>query len=82
VGAGGPSCSLRDRELSTRLDGFADKLVDKFHVYGITRRGYGSSSLPASGYGAQRRGDDVLRVLHFLHLTRPVLVGHSSAEPN
>jgi pimeloyl-ACP methyl ester carboxylesterase len=48
-------------------------------VYGITRRGYGASSVPADGYEADRLGDDVLAVLDSLHLTRPVLVGHSIA---
>src|SRR5215472_11892506 len=26
------------------FDGFAEKLTDSYHVYGITRRGYGASS--------------------------------------
>jgi len=37
------------------FDGFAEKLTDSYHVYGITRRGYGASSRPASGYTEQRR---------------------------
>jgi non-heme chloroperoxidase len=44
-----------------------------------TRRGYGASSAPASGYSADQLGDDVLAVLDSLALTRPVLVGHSIA---
>jgi hypothetical protein len=28
------------------FDGFAEKLTDSYHVYGITRRGYGASSRP------------------------------------
>ena len=32
------------------FDGFAEKLTDSYHVYGVTRRGYGASSRPASGY--------------------------------
>jgi non-heme chloroperoxidase len=59
------------------FDEFAPKLTANYHVYGITRRGYGASSAPASGYGADRLGDDVLAVLDSLKLTRPVLVGHS-----
>jgi pimeloyl-ACP methyl ester carboxylesterase len=46
-------------------------------VYGITRRGYGASSAPAGGYGADRLGDDVIAVLDALKLEKPVLVGHS-----
>src|SRR5580658_6236222 len=32
------------------FDDFAPKLTPEFHVYGITRRGFGSSSAPDSGY--------------------------------
>jgi non-heme chloroperoxidase len=61
------------------FDDFAPKLTPEYHVYGITRRGYGASSAPASGYSADRRGDDVLAVLDALKIDRPVLVGHSIA---
>jgi len=60
-------------------DGFAPKLAAAYHVYGITRRGYGRSGAPASGYSADRLGDDVLTVLDALKLERPVLLGHSIA---
>src|SRR3984957_4985847 len=58
-------------------DKFAPKLIASYHVYGITRRGFGVSSAPATGYTADRLGDDVLAVLDALKLNRPVLVGHS-----
>jgi non-heme chloroperoxidase len=61
------------------FDKFAQKLTSTYHVYGITRRGYGASSAPASGYSADRLGDDVLAVLDALKLNRPVLAGHSIA---
>lgn len=61
------------------FDEFAPKLTSQYHVYGITRRGYGASSVPAAGYSADRLGDDVLAVLDTLKLDRPVLVGHSIA---
>ena len=61
------------------FDEFAPKLTPDYHVYGITRRGYGASGAPASGYSADRLGDDVLAVLDALKLDRPVLVGHSIA---
>jgi pimeloyl-ACP methyl ester carboxylesterase len=48
-------------------------------VYGISRRGYGASSSPESGYTADRLGDDVLAVIDALKLNRPVLAGHSIA---
>jgi pimeloyl-ACP methyl ester carboxylesterase len=60
-------------------DKFALKLTPSYHVYGITRRGFGASSAPATGYSADRLGDDVLAVLDSLKLNRPVLVGHSIA---
>lgn len=56
---------------------FAPKLTRDYHVYGITRRGFGASSHPASGYSADRLGDDVLAVIDALKLARPVLAGHS-----
>ena len=61
------------------FDKFAPKLTANHHVYGITRRGFGVSSAPATGYSADRLGDDVLAVLDSLKLDRPVLAGHSIA---
>ena len=61
------------------FDGFAEKLTDSYHVYGITRRGYGASSRPASGYTGQRRAEDDLYVFDALKLVAPVVVGHSVA---
>jgi non-heme chloroperoxidase len=57
----------------------APKLAKQFHVFGITRRGSGQSSAPPSGYTPKQFGDDVVAVLDSLHLTNPVLVGHSIA---
>ena len=62
------------------FDNFAPKFVPKYHAYGITRRGFGESSTPApvdSNYTANQLGDDVLKVIDVLGLSRPVLVGHS-----
>jgi non-heme chloroperoxidase len=64
------------------FDGFANKLTTTYHVYGITRRGFGASGAPtpANGnYSADRLGDDVLTVIDALKLDRPVLAGHSMA---
>src|SRR5690606_13179726 len=60
------------------FDDFAPKLTDDFHVYGITRRGFGESGF-APLAGADTFGDDVLAVLDALELESPVLVGHSIA---
>lgn len=62
------------------FDKFAPKLTARYHVYGITRRGFGASSAPSplgATYSADRLGDDVLAVLDALKSNRPVLVGHS-----
>jgi len=61
------------------FDGFGEKLTSNHHVYGITRRGFGSSSHPDTGYTNQRLADDVLEVLDSLKIVAPVLVGHSMA---
>jgi len=61
------------------FDDIAPKLATFGHVYGITRRGFGASSRPSSGYDDQRLADDVLRVLDAINIRTPVLVGHSMA---
>jgi non-heme chloroperoxidase len=61
------------------FDKVAPALTSAYHVYGITRRGFGASSVPASGYSADRLGDDVLEVMAALELIKPVLIGHSIA---
>ncbi len=61
------------------FDGFADKLSGPYHVYGITRRGFGASSHPKDGYDEQRLADDIVSVVDSLKIAPPVLVGHSIA---
>jgi pimeloyl-ACP methyl ester carboxylesterase len=64
------------------FDTIAPKLVPKYHVYAISRRGFGASSAPQprnGNYSANRLGDDVLAVIDALKLQRPVLAGHSIA---
>ena len=42
------------------FDGFAEKLTSKYHVYGITRRGFGASDSPVvsgDAYSANRLGE-------------------------
>ena len=59
------------------FDDFAPQLTNHYHVYGITRRGFGASNYTGTDYTADRLGDDVVTVLDALKLTKPVLVGHS-----
>lgn len=61
------------------FDQIAPKLTGEYHVYGITRRGFGRSSAPKSGYLADSLADDVLAVLDSLGVRRPILIGHSLA---
>lgn len=61
------------------FDNFAPKLTAHYHVYGITRRGFGASGYSATDHPADRLGDDVVEVMDALHLKRPILVGHSIA---
>jgi pimeloyl-ACP methyl ester carboxylesterase len=64
-------------------DSFAPQLAKKYHVIGITRRGFGASSAPeaavAANYDADRLGDDVISVLKQMNIEHPVLIGHSFA---
>jgi non-heme chloroperoxidase len=62
------------------FDDFAPKFTAHHHVYGITRRGFGASSVPPAtieNYDADRLGDDILVVLAALKIERPVVAGHS-----
>src|SRR6476620_5927709 len=61
------------------FDGFAYQFTDKFHVIGITRRGFGRSSQPASGYDLDTRARDYIRVLDALHIPAAHFAGHSLA---
>src|SRR5688572_28609656 len=61
------------------FDDFAPKLTGEFHVYGITRRGFGESTFAPVTSGADTFGDDVIAVLDALKLEKPVLAGHSIA---
>ena len=79
-GSGRPVVLLAGLGMTAHVfDGFAEKLTACCHVYGITRRGYGASSRPASGYTEQRRAEDDLRVFDALRLVAPVVAGHSVA---
>ncbi len=61
------------------FDDFAPKLTAEYHVYGITRRGFGASDFAVPQNPADRLGDDVATVLETLKLSGAVLVAHSFA---
>ena len=60
-------------------DQFAYQFTDRFHVIGITRRGFGRSSQPAHGYDLDTRARDDIAVLDKLNIRQAVFVGHSVA---
>jgi non-heme chloroperoxidase len=61
------------------FDEFAHQFTDRFHVIGITRRGYGRSSQPAHGYDLDTRARDDIAVLDKLNVRQAIFVGHSMA---
>ncbi len=61
------------------FDDFAPMLTPRYRVVGVTRRGHGRSSAPATGYGFARLADDVVRVIDAVGLDKPVVIGHSFA---
>jgi pimeloyl-ACP methyl ester carboxylesterase len=64
------------------FDDFALAFNDRWHVVGLSRRGFGASTLPPSSsasYTLSALGTDILRVLDHLNAPRAVLVGHSFA---
>ena len=65
------------------FDNVAPNFTDSHRVFGITRRGFGASSVPPptdENYDADKLGDDILAVIDVLDLQQPpVLVGHSIA---
>jgi pimeloyl-ACP methyl ester carboxylesterase len=60
-------------------DEWAPRLAQNHRVIAITRRGFGQSSAPATGYTTDRLAQDVLAVLRSERLARPVFVGNGLA---
>lgn len=58
---------------------FAPKFKDNFHVYAMSRRGYGGSEQTENGYGTDTLAKDILAVTKALKLDKPILIGHSIA---
>lgn len=61
------------------FDDFAPPFRDRFHVYGVTRRGFGASSQPKTGYDVATLSADLLGVLREIGIKRASFVGHSIA---
>jgi len=79
-GQGAPLVFLSGlQDVAHGFDDFAPQFTDDFHVLAITRRGYGASSQPATGYDLATRVADLRAVLDSLKLDAVILVGHSIA---
>ncbi len=79
-GSGPPLVFLSGlQDVAHGFDDFAPEFTNDHHVLAITRRGYGASSQPASGYDLAGRVADLRAVLDSLGLQRVALVGHSIA---
>lgn len=61
------------------FDEFAPRFTDRWHVLALTRRGYGESGRPETGFDTGTLADDVRGVLDSLGIARAVLTGHSVA---
>lgn len=61
------------------FDDIAPKFTDHFHVLAMTRRGFGQSDMPSTGYDVETRVADLLGFLDALHIHRVILAGHSIA---
>lgn len=62
------------------FDDFAPRFTDRFHVVALTRRGFGESDHPASGYDTPQLVEDIRQAIDALHLGRVSIVGHSIAS--
>ena len=78
-GSGPPLVLLGCYISAHSYDELSPKLTNRFHVFGVTRRGIGASDKPASGYTVQRSAADLLEVLNALKVRKPLLVGNSCA---
>ena len=59
------------------FDNFAPEFVPRFRAIGITRRGFGASDKPASGYDTVSLSRDIIAVLDSLGISRATLAAHS-----
>lgn len=77
-GAGQPIVFLAGFGNSAHVfDTFAPQFRDDFRVFGITRRGFGGSTLATSDYDNSTLVADLIAALGALQLKDPVLIAHS-----
>ena len=56
---------------------YAPRFTNSFHVYGITRRGFGRSDRTTTGFSTDTLVQDILKVMDKLSLKKVILIGHS-----
>jgi pimeloyl-ACP methyl ester carboxylesterase len=61
------------------FDEIAPSFVDKFHVMALTRRGFGETERPQTGYDTATRVEDIRAFMDVMKIQRAHLVGHSLA---
>ncbi|PCI82115.1 MAG: hypothetical protein COB20_00470 [SAR86 cluster bacterium] len=61
------------------FDDIAPRLASQYRTIALTRRGFGASSKPTSGYHISRLSEDVIEVMNAMHIEKAILVGHSLA---
>jgi len=61
------------------FDSFAPAFTNRYRVLAITRRGFGASSHPPTGYNTGTLVKDIMAVLDSLGIRRASFVGHSFA---
>jgi non-heme chloroperoxidase len=61
------------------FDDFAPRFTDRYHVVALTRRGFGESDHPATGYDIPRLVEDIRQAIDKLQLGKVALIGHSIA---
>jgi len=61
------------------FDEIAPSFTDRYHVIGLTRRGFGETARPATGYDTATRVEDIRAFMDATKITRATLIGHSLA---
>jgi pimeloyl-ACP methyl ester carboxylesterase len=61
------------------FDTLAPRFTDRFRVFVLTRRGFGESDKPATGYDVATLAEDVRGFLDFMKIKKVHLIGHSAA---
>ncbi|HEU4886553.1 MAG TPA: alpha/beta hydrolase [Thermoanaerobaculia bacterium] len=61
------------------FDSFAGRFTDQYRVLALTRRGFGESDKPRTGYDVNTRVEDVRRFLDALGIAKVTFIGHSLA---